>query len=77
MRIGPRDATGTAPGQAPQGSGRLRIPSRVDHFDQLSAIASISSLMNFGATLTRPTTTPGTSPSSTSWSMRAKVIVNS
>jgi hypothetical protein len=27
--------------------------------------------------LTRETTTPGTSPSSTSWSMRANVIVNS
>ena len=31
--------------------------------------------MNFGETFTRPTTTPGTSPSSTSWSMRANVIV--
>ena len=47
-------------------SGRFRMPSRVCHFDQQSPIASISSLMNRGETLTRVTTTPGTSPSSTS-----------
>ena len=47
-------------------SGRLRMPSRVCHFDQQSPIASMSSLMNRGETLTRVTTTPGTSPSSTS-----------
>jgi hypothetical protein len=33
--------------------------------------------MNCGAMLIRETTTPGTSPSSTSWSIRANVIVNS
>jgi hypothetical protein len=53
------------------------MPSRAAHFDQLSFIASRSSRMKRGAMLTRLTTTPGTSPSSTSWSMRAKVIVNS
>jgi hypothetical protein len=52
------------------------MPSRADHFDQLSFMASMSSRMNRGAMFTRLTTTPGTSPSSTSWSMRAKVIVN-
>ena len=40
-------------------------------------MASISSLMKRGERLTRETTTPGTSSSSTSWSTRAKVIVNS
>src|SRR6185369_1295774 len=58
-------------------SGRFLIPSRVDHFDQLSFIASISSRMKRGDMLMRLTTTPGTSPSSTSWSMRANVSVNS
>jgi hypothetical protein len=33
--------------------------------------------MNFGERLTRETTTPGISSSSTSWSTRANVIVNS
>ena len=33
--------------------------------------------MNFGARLTRVTTTPGISSASTSWSTRAKVTVNS
>jgi hypothetical protein len=33
--------------------------------------------MNRVDMFTRATTTPGTSPSSTSWSMRANVIVNS
>ena len=33
--------------------------------------------MKRGARFIRPTTTPGTSPSWTSWSTRAKVIVNS
>ena len=54
--------------------GRFLIPSRVDHFDHESVIASISSRMKRGDMFTRLTTTPGTSPSSTSWSMRAKVM---
>ena len=58
-------------------SGRFLIPSRAVHFDQLSFIASMSSRMKRGDMFTRLTTTPGTSPSSTSWSMRAKVTVNS
>ena len=58
-------------------SGRFRIPSRVDHFDQESVMAAMSSCMKRGDMFTRVTTTPGTSPSSTSWSMRAKVSVNS
>src|SRR6185436_13105476 len=58
-------------------SGRLRIPSREDHFDHESCMASSSSRMNRVDMFTRETTTPGTSPSSTSWSMRANVIVNS
>ena len=33
--------------------------------------------MNWCEMFTRATTTPGTSPSSTSWSIRANVIVNS
>ena len=33
--------------------------------------------MNAVAMFIRETTTPGTSPSSTSWSIRANVIVNS
>jgi hypothetical protein len=45
--------------------------------EKLSSIASISSRMKRGERLIRATTTPGTSPSSTSWSTRAKVIVNS
>ena len=58
-------------------SGRLRIPSLVDHFDHESSIADSNSRMKRGAMLTRETTTPGISPSETSWSMRANVIVNS
>jgi STE24 endopeptidase len=58
-------------------SGRFRMPSRVDHFDQESVIAAMSSCMKRGDMFTRVTTTPGTSPSSTSWSMRAYVSVNS
>ena len=53
------------------------MPSRDDHFDHESCIASSSSLMNRVDMFTRETTTPGTSPSSTSWSIRAKVSVNS
>ncbi len=58
-------------------SGRFLIPSRVVHFDHESFIASRSSFMNREETFTRLTTTPGMSPSSTSWSIRAKVSVNS
>ena len=58
-------------------SGKFLIPSRADHFDQESCIASSSSFMNRVDMFTRETTTPGMSPSSTSWSIRAKVIVNS
>jgi Zn-dependent protease with chaperone function len=58
-------------------SGRFRMPSRVDHFDQESVMAAMSSCMKRGDMFTRVTTTPGTSPSSTSWSMRANVSVNS
>ena len=65
-----------APGGRPC-SGRFRMPSRVDHFDQESVIAAMSSCMKRGDMFTRVTTTPGTSPSSTSWSMRANVSVNS
>ena len=53
------------------------MPSLVCHLDQLSSMASISSRMNCGERLMRETTTPGTSSSSTSWSTRANVIVNS
>ncbi len=53
------------------------MPSLVDHFDQESCIAASSSCMNRGDMFTRDTTTPGISPSPTSWSMRANVIVNS
>ena len=58
-------------------SGRFLIPSRLDHFDHASCIASISSRVKRLDMLTRATTDPGTSPSSTSCSMRANVIVNS
>jgi STE24 endopeptidase len=68
-------SSGGAPGRPC--SGRFRMPSLVDHFDQESVMAAISSCMNRGDMFTRVTTTPGTSPSSTSWSMRAKVSVNS
>lgn len=77
-RIGmARASAGYSSASVPVCSGRLRMPSRVCHFDQQSPIASISSSMKRGETLTRVTTTPGTSPSSTSWSTRAKVRVNS
>ncbi len=72
---GQESSSGGAPGRPC--SGRFRMPSLVDHFDQESVIAAISSCMNRGDMFTRVTTTPGTSPSSTSWSMRAKVSVNS
>lgn len=58
-------------------SGRFRIPSRLDQRDHASPIASISSCMKRGDMFTRATTAPGTSPSSTSCSMRANVTVNS
>ncbi len=58
-------------------SGRLLIPSAARHFEYWSSIASISSRKNLADRLTRETTTPGTSSSSTSWSTRAKVTVNS
>ena len=58
-------------------SGRFLIPSRADHFDHESCIASSSSFMKRVDMFTRATTTPGMSPSSTSWSIRAKVIANS
>jgi hypothetical protein len=45
--------------------------------DQLSSIASISSRIAWGDSEIRDTTTPGTSSSSTSWSTREKVSVNS
>ena len=51
--------------------------SRLDHFEYASFIASSSSCMNRVDMFTRATTTPGTSPYSTSWSMRANVRVNS
>ena len=40
-------------------------------------MASMSSRMNVAEMFRRVTTTPGISSSSTSWSTRAKVIVNS
>jgi hypothetical protein len=43
----------------------------------LSCSASISSRTKRGEALIRETTTPGISSSSTSWSRRANVIVNS
>ena len=61
----------------PGASGRLRMPSRVTYFDHESCSAAISSGMNRAEALTLATTAPGTSPSSTSCSMRAKVSVNS
>ena len=53
------------------------MPLTVVYFDQESWSASSSSRANCCDMLTRATTTPGTSPSSTSWSMRANVSVNS
>ena len=41
---------------------------------ELSSSASISSRIRRGERLTRETTTPGTSSSSTSWSTRANVM---
>jgi STE24 endopeptidase len=83
-RIAMAEAAATSAAQESSGllggrpcSGRFRMPSRVDHFDQESVIAAMSSCMNRGDMFTRVTTTPGTSPSSTSWSMRANVSVNS
>ena len=69
--------------EAFRGAGRRRLLGEVP--DPLarrplrpeSFIASSSSRMKRGDMFTRLTTTPGTSPSSTSWSMRANVIVNS
>jgi hypothetical protein len=57
--------------------GWLRIPSCVDHLEKESCIAANSSWKNWVDMFTRETTTPGTSPSSISWSMRANVSVNS
>src|SRR5262245_22376117 len=54
-------------------SGRFLIASRADHFDHASCKASSSSLVKREVMFTRATTTPGISPSSTSWSMRANV----
>ena len=68
---------GAASARPSPNSGRSRIPSRVCHLSKLSCMASISSRMKRGDRFTRETTTPGTSPSSTSWSTRAKVMVNS
>ncbi len=53
------------------------MPSVVRHLDQLSSMASISSCIACGESDTRVTTTPGTSSSSTSWSTRENVSVNS
>ena len=64
-------------GPAAATSGRFLIPSVVRHLDQLSSMASISSRKKRGERFMRETTTPGTSPSSTSWSTRANVIENS
>ena len=47
------------------------------YFDQESWSASSSSFANFVDMFTRETTIPGTSPSETSWSIRANVTVNS
>jgi STE24 endopeptidase len=57
---------GQASDEDPPNSGRFLIPSRVCHLEKLSCIASISSRMNLGDKLTRETTTPGISSSSTS-----------
>ena len=63
--------------QGPGVSGRLRMPSVVWYFDHESWSAAISSSTKRGDALMRATTAPGTSPSSTSCSIRAKVSVNS
>jgi STE24 endopeptidase len=73
-RIAMAEAAAAGAGQASSSSGaagrpcsgRFRMPSRVDHFDQESVIAAMSSCMKRGDMFTRVTTTPGTSPSSTS-----------
>src|SRR5262249_9714222 len=72
-----RDGRGVAAQEPLADSGRFLIPSRVDHFDHESWSASRSSFVNFVDMLIRATTTPGISPSSTSWSIRANVRVNS
>ena len=61
----------------PSVSGSDWIPLTVVYFDQASCSAVRSSCVNCCDMFTRPTTTPGTSPSSTSWSTRANVSVNS
>ena len=53
------------------------MPSRVTYFEYESCRAAMSSGMNRAEALTLATTAPGTSPSSTSCSIRAKVSVNS
>ena len=53
------------------------MPSVVWNFDQESWSAAMSSSTNRGDALIRATTAPGTSPSSTSCSIRANVSVNS
>ena len=53
------------------------MPSRVTYFDQESWSAAISSGMKRADAFTLATTAPGTSPSSTSCSIRANVSVNS
>ena len=53
------------------------MPSVVWYFDQESWSAAISSSTKRGDALMRPTTAPGTSPVSTSCSIRANVSVNS
>src|SRR5581483_4884142 len=73
---GTQDGVRKSETQRSGASGRLRIPSVVCHFDQESCNAAISSSTNRGDAFTRATTAPGTSPSSTSCSMRAKVSVN-
>src|SRR4029079_3603613 len=74
---GERQLASEASSGWPGASGRFRMPSRVTYFEYESCNAAMSSGMNRGEALTRATTAPGTSPSSTSCSMRAKVSVNS
>src|SRR4029077_4453978 len=72
-----QDGVGRGEAQGPGVSGRLRMPSVVWYFDQESWSAAMSSSRNRGDALIRATTAPGTSPSSTSCSIRANVSVNS
>ena len=72
-----RVGRGQAEAQWSGASGRFRIPSVVWNFDQESVSAAMSSSTKRGDALIRATTAPGTSPSSTSCSIRAKVSVNS